>query len=166
MSANKDEMATFDSLRQQAARTASADELRRHAAPLLANDPTLSNAELLKRIKGDMRESVTVEHIGGVSLHGTTLKPLPRVSLGRIVRTNGPWSNGHVEQCALVTHVYGDGLAPGTPVNLHVFIDMDQSIPVTEVPWYPTREAAMQSIAAHENVSSHLPDVCWFPERD
>lgn len=160
---NKDQMATFDSLRPQ-------------AAARLANDPTLSNEELLKRIKGDIRESVTVTvkdggrtppAIAGAPHNVTrTVQRIERVSMGRIVRTNGPWSNGHVEQCALVTHVYGDGLAPGTPVNLHVFIDMDQSIPVTEVPWYPTREAAMQSIAAHENVSSHCPDVCWFPERD
>jgi hypothetical protein len=133
---------------RMATRTASAEELKRIGG-VIGTEPI--GAETLDDHNRRMRQ--------------TRAEPLPRVSRGRIVHTDGPWSNGHEEQCALVTHVYGDGYVPGTPVNLHVFIDMDQSIPVGHVPWYPTREAAMAALAGGE-LPAHSPRVCWFPARD
>lgn len=88
----------------------------------------------------------------------------PCVSRGRMVHTNGPWSNGHEEQCAIVTNVLGEGVAPGSIVNLHVFIDADQSMIATGVPWYPTREEALASLLPDRNPVGG-PEVCWFPDR-
>lgn len=129
--------------------------------------------EELRRKLGDTRESVTVPAIGAEQLtpeqieqqKQQRLRQMPRVSHGRIVHTNGPWSNGHQEQCAIVTNVMGDGVAPGSFVNLHVFIDADQSITVTHVPWFPTREAALASLLPDRNPVGG-PEVCWFPDQN
>lgn len=88
----------------------------------------------------------------------------PCVSRGRMVHTNGPWSNGHEEQCAIVTNVLGEGVASGSIVNLHVFIDADQPMIATGVPWYPTREEALASLLPDRNPVGG-PEVCWFPDR-
>lgn len=90
----------------------------------------------------------------------------PVISRGRIVTTLGPWTNGHDEQCAIVTHVYGTGL-PGDLVNLHVFVDLGDTIIAAEVPWYPSRAAAEQALAANAEKANITGGavVCYFPDR-
>lgn len=86
-----------------------------------------------------------------------------KVTRGRIVTTLGPWSNGHQEQCAIVTNVYGDGDVAGTPVNLHIFVDEGMDLMQSGVPWYPTREAAAAALDTAQ--LSAGARACWFPER-
>lgn len=90
----------------------------------------------------------------------------PRISRGRDVITLGPWSNGHEEQCAKVTHVYGDGL-PGDVVNLFVFVDCGQPQLVDRVPWYPTRAEAVQALNASPEMANITGSAvcCYFPDR-
>ena len=81
-----------------------------------------------------------------------------KVRRGSIVIAHGPWSNGHDEQAAIVTHVWGLE-RPGALVNLHVFTDLSDPLIVSEVPWYPSRESAMRALG-----DSHFdggPRVCW-----
>lgn len=93
--------------------------------------------------------------------------PLQRVTRGRMVHTFGPWSNGHDEQCAIVTHVRGDGDAPGTLVNLHVFVDDGPSMLAISVPWFATRAEAVASMVPNDAAMPEPgPRVCWFPDRD
>lgn len=83
-----------------------------------------------------------------------------------MVTTLGPWTNGHDEQCAIVTHVYGTGL-PGDLVNLHVFVDLAPTLIATEVPWYPTRADAEAALAANADKANMTGSavVCYFPDR-
>lgn len=91
---------------------------------------------------------------------------MKRVTQGRIVRTQGPWSNGHGEQAAMVTHVYGDGSVSPTLVNLHVFVDLGQPMIANEVPWYESRNHAIAALAADLTKQNGGANACWFPERD
>jgi len=90
----------------------------------------------------------------------------PTVSRGRTVVTLGPWTNGHDEQVAIVTHVYGCGL-PGDLVNLHVFVDLAETLIASEVPWYPTRADAEQALAANAEKANITGGAvcCYFPDR-
>lgn len=92
--------------------------------------------------------------------------PAHRISRGRMVTTLGPWSNGHEEQCALVTHVYGTGL-PGDMVNLFVFVDLAQPQVVEMIPWYPSRAEAEQALAANAEKANITGGAvcCYFPAR-
>lgn len=83
------------------------------------------------------------------------------VTRGAIVMTYGPWSNGHQEQTAIVTHVYGQGLT-GSLVNLHVFMDEGMSLVESAVPWYPTLAEGLALLQS----SSHRAGArfCYFPE--
>lgn len=99
-------------------------------------------------------------------LHASLNKPAaPPAQVKRrdLVTTYGPWSNGHDEQCAIVTHVQGEGVAPGTFVNLHVFVDEGPSMIASEVPWFATRAEAEQAMTASQDSFSNAgPKVCYF----
>jgi hypothetical protein len=71
------------------------------------------------------------------------------IARGDVVLTEGPWSAGHSEQCALVTHVYGQGDEPGVLVNLYVFIDQGMPMVFTEVPFFPSRDDGIAAQSAH-----------------
>lgn len=88
------------------------------------------------------------------------------ITRGRTVITLGPWSNGHEEQVAIVTHVYGSGL-PGGMVNLFVMVDLSQPLICEEIPWYPTRRDAEQALAANAEKANIIGGAvcCYFPER-
>lgn len=83
-----------------------------------------------------------------------------RVRRGDIVETWGPHANGHMEQVAHVTHVYGEGDERGVPVNLLVLIDLVGPMVASEVPCYPTRQHAMAALVAH-SLSNGGAQVCW-----
>jgi hypothetical protein len=89
-----------------------------------------------------------------------------KVSRGRIVHTLGPWSNGHSEQAAIVTHVHGDGEMAGELVNLTIFVDEGMPLIQGGVPWFPTREVALATLQATQNSLVPGARACWFPERD
>jgi hypothetical protein len=100
-----------------------------------------------------------------INKYGNREAVVTRITRGQMVHTFGPWSNGHHEQCAIVTHVWGDGSAPGTLVNLHVFVDEGASLITSEVPWYPTRAEAEASMQANaESVASMGGAVVCFGE--
>jgi hypothetical protein len=89
-----------------------------------------------------------------------------QITRGRIVTTLGPWSNGHEEQCAIVTHVYGSGF-PGDKVNLFIFVDLSQPLIVEDIPWYPSRREAEQALAANAEKANLTGGAvcCYFPAR-
>jgi hypothetical protein len=84
-----------------------------------------------------------------------------KVARGQIVMTHGPWSNGHQEQTAIVTHVYGQGVT-GSLVNLHVFMDEGMSLVESAVPWYPTLAEGLERV----QLSSQRAGArfCYFPQ--
>lgn len=93
------------------------------------------------------------------------LTPDKQVKRGDIVSTFGPWSNGHDEQCAIVTHVDShDGSIAGVCVNLQVFVDEGPIMLASLVPWYPNR---FDAIAASQYLTGTIggPKVCW-PAKD
>lgn len=94
-------------------------------------------------------------------------RPVVHIGMGRMVRTLGPWSNGHEEQCAVVTHVYGAGI-PGCKVNLHVFVDLAQPLICEDVPWYPSRAHAEQALAADAEKANIIGGAvcCYYPDRE
>lgn len=89
-----------------------------------------------------------------------------KVTRGRIVHTWGPWSNGHMEQTGIVTHVYGEGDEAGVPVNLHLFIDMGGAVIVHQVPFYPTRAQAIAAMGVLSDGGNGSAQACWFPSRE
>lgn len=88
-----------------------------------------------------------------------------KVRRGSLVETWGPHSNGHMEQVALVTHVYGEGDEAGVPVNLYVYVDLGGGMIATEVPYFPTRQRAMAALAMATLMSPGSSNggaqVCW-----
>lgn len=90
----------------------------------------------------------------------------PQITRGRSVIALGPWSNGHEEQAAVITNVYGSGL-PGDLVNLFVFVDLGQPLVLEGVPWYPSRAVAEQALAANTETANIIGGAvcCYFPDR-
>jgi hypothetical protein len=84
------------------------------------------------------------------------------VKRGDMVEVLGPWSNGHTEQIAIVTHVYGTGL-PGDRVNLHVFVDEGDTLIASRVSFYPTRKEAEQATQALPEFTDIVgaPSACY-----
>jgi hypothetical protein len=85
-----------------------------------------------------------------------------RVTMGRIVHVWGPWSNGHDEQSAIVTHAHGNG----EMVNVFVFVDEGAPMQASEIPFYPTRAEAIAAMAAAQtgaNIGGPL--VAYFPDK-
>lgn len=113
-----------------------------------------------ERFNQQLRESI--------NKYGNRTPKVPRIRLGQMVHTFGPWSNGHHEQCAIVTHVLGEGVAPGTLVNLHVFVDEGMSLIVREVQWYATRAEAEQAMVANAESVAQMGGavVCFFPDME
>jgi hypothetical protein len=94
-----------------------------------------------------------------------TLRPERRVRRGNLVTTFGPWSNGHDEQCAIVTHVDShEGNIPGVGVNLQVFVDEGPMMLASLVPWYPSRPEALEAARGMTGTIGG-PKVCW-PHED
>jgi hypothetical protein len=71
------------------------------------------------------------------------------IKRGMTVLTEGPWSAGHTQQCAIVTHVYGEGDETGVLVNLYVFIDQSNPMIFTEIPFYRTRLEGLAAQTQH-----------------
>jgi hypothetical protein len=84
-----------------------------------------------------------------------------KVRRGDIVNTWGPHSNGHMEQVALVTNVYGEGDEAGVPVNLHVFVDLGGYMLAGEVPFYQSRQHAIAALYGDTGPSSGGAVVAW-----
>lgn len=95
-----------------------------------------------------------------------SINPPQGVRRGGVVITQGPWSHGHDEQCAIVTHVWGDGAVPGILVNLHVFVDEGESLICSGVPWYPTRAQALAAVYPLAGQVMGGPVVCWLDSED
>lgn len=89
-----------------------------------------------------------------------------KITPGRIVKTYGPSSNGHQEQVAIVTHVYGDGEAYATLVNLHVFTDLGEPLIAAEVRFYQSQQHAIAALAVGEIEANGGAIACWLPERE
>lgn len=91
----------------------------------------------------------------------------PTIKRGMHVMTYGPWSNGHMEQVAVVTNVRGDGTAPGSLCNLHVFVDLGAPMLAEDVPWFDTWHEAEQAMTLRENKMQIAgPVVCYSPQRE
>lgn len=88
-----------------------------------------------------------------------------KVTRGRTVEAYGPWSNGHMEQAAVVTHVYGEGDEPGVLVNLYVMVDADAPMVCVEIPFYPSRQHALAAMATGEAKHNGGAVVAYWPER-
>lgn len=103
-----------------------------------------------------------------INKYGNREAVVVRITRGRMVHTFGPWSNGHHEQCAIVTHVHGQGIAPGTLVNLHVFVDEGASLIVSEVPWYETRAEAERVMQANAESVAQMGGavICFYPDKE
>lgn len=83
------------------------------------------------------------------------------VRMGETVHVWGPWSNGHDEQCAIVTHAHGNGQM----VNIFVLVDEGAPMQASEVPFFITRAAAMQYlIDAQVTRNIGGPIVAYYPE--
>jgi hypothetical protein len=91
---------------------------------------------------------------------------MTRVRRGDTVTTYGPWSNGHMEQVAIVTHVYGYGDEDSVLVNLHVFVDLGQPLITHEVPFHRSRMHALAAMAAHEAIANAGAVTCWPRESE
>jgi hypothetical protein len=92
------------------------------------------------------------------------LKPRRVVRRGQIVNVFGPWSNGHDEQCAIVTHVDShDGSIIGVGVNLQVFVDEGPMMLASLVPWFPSRTEALEAARGMSGTIGG-PKVCWPTE--
>lgn len=83
------------------------------------------------------------------------------VRMGETVHVWGPWSNGHDEQAAIVTHAHGNG----QHVNLFVLVDEGAPMSANQVPFFITRAAAMQYMTEAQ-VTTNIggPVVAYFPE--
>jgi hypothetical protein len=88
-----------------------------------------------------------------------------KVTRGSIVECYGPWSNGHMAQAGIVTHVYGEGDESGVPVNLHLFVDLGETLIVSEVPFYASRQHALAALAVKAPMTDGGTIACYFPER-
>lgn len=87
----------------------------------------------------------------------------PVVRRGRIVITWGPWSNGHEEQCAIVTNVYGKG----EMVNLQIFVDEGAPVLANEVPFFNTKADAMAAMQTTEaGVAANSGLCAYYPDRE
>jgi hypothetical protein len=83
------------------------------------------------------------------------------VKMGDTVHVWGPWSNGHDEQAAIVTHTHGNG----QHVNLFVLVDEGAPMSANQVPFFITRAAAMQYMTDAQAVTNTGgPVVAYFPE--
>lgn len=117
-----------------------------------------------------MSENLSLEQIVRAGLVAAGWSPVdtPTVHarLGMPVTTLGPWSNGHDEQTAVITHVYGDGL-PGDLVNLFIFVDLGQPLVTEMIPWFPTRRAAEQALAADPEKANITGGAvcCYLPNK-
>lgn len=88
-----------------------------------------------------------------------------KVRRGDTVETWGPHSNGHMEQVAIVTHVYGQGDEAGVPVNLMLMQDLGTPMVAAEVPCYPSRQHAIAALGA-QAMSNGSAQVCWPRETE